>query len=443
MNYSVDSLRSCMEGAIPSMIATVDENGVPNLAYLSQVQYVDQRHVALTFQFFNTTRRNILVNPNATMMLIDPETAEIFRMSVRYQRTETSGPLFESMKAKLAGIASHSGMSEVFKLRGSDIYEVLHIERSPGKALPRTVPRQNWLPVLRKTTTQLACCAGLGELFDETLNILQRELSIDHTMILMLDERGRKLYTVASRGYENTGVGSEIPVGHGVIGVAARERIPIRISYKTSDYSYGKAVRDSAAAHGVGELEDSIPMPGLADCHSQMAVPIISGTRLHGILYVESSQDLRFNYDDEDGLMTLATHMALAIPPLAAQAGVEAALPSIKHSAPSGQPMVVRHFRADHSVFLDNDYLIKGVAGAILWRLVQDFVDTGRDTWSNRELRLDPKLGLPDIADNLEARLVLLQRRLADRQACVRMERAGRGRFRLSVSRPLTLQEVT
>ena len=63
---TLDSLRLCMEGAIPSMIATVDEHGVPNLAYLSQVQYVDQRHVALSFQFFNTTRRNILVNPRAT-----------------------------------------------------------------------------------------------------------------------------------------------------------------------------------------------------------------------------------------------------------------------------------------------------------------------------------------------------------------------------------------
>lgn len=105
--------------------------------------------------------------------------------------------------------------------------------------------------------------------------------------------------------------------------------------------------------------------------------------------------------------------------------------------------MRVRHYAADHSVFLDDDYLIKGVAGAIFWRLVQDYVQAGRDSFSNRELRLDPNLCLPELGDNLEARLLLLQRRLAERCACVQMERTGRGRFRLQVSRPLQLQAAS
>jgi len=437
----LENLRNCLEGAIPSMLATCDANGLPNLAYLSQVQYVDPTHVALTFQFFNTTRRNILANPNGTLMMIDPETAGIYRLKVRYQRTETEGPLFESMKAKLAGIASHTGMDDVFKLRGSDIYEVLAIEQSPGKVLGPRFPRANWLPILRQAATRLAACADMNTLFDETLNILEQQLAIHHAMILMLDERGSRLYTVASRGYANTGVGSEIPVGHGVIGVAARERTPIRITYRTSDYAYGKAVRDSAVALGM-QLEQAIPMPGLADCHSQLAVPIAAGERLHGILYVESPQDFRFCYEDEDGLMTIATHMALAIPQLATVDATADDAPAATAPTPLGPPVQIKHYSADHSVFLNDDYLIKGVAGAIFWRLVQAYTSEGRDTFSNRELRLDPALGLPDIADNLEARLVLLQRRLADREACVRMEKAGRGRFRLVVNQPLSLHDL-
>jgi hypothetical protein len=93
-------------------------------------------------------------------------------------------------------------------------------------------------------------------------------------------------------------------------------------------------------------------------------------------------------------------------------------------------------------VFIDDDYLIKGVAGAIFWKLASDHVRLGRTEFSNRELRLDPAIQLPDVSDNLEARLLLLQRRLAEYGPHLRIEKTGRGRFRLRVGRPLELQEV-
>ena len=39
----------------------------------------------------------------------------------------------------------------------------------------------------------------------------------------------------------------------------------------------------------------------------------------------------------------------------------------------SGRPLLVRRFEADQSVFLGDDYLIKGVAGAILWKLLDSY----------------------------------------------------------------------
>jgi hypothetical protein len=199
-------------------------------------------------------------------------------------------------------------------------------------------------------------------------------------------------------------------------------------------------------------------------------VPILAGQSLYGVLYVESPQDLRFSYDDEDLLQVLAQHFGWMARSFAAEAacepGMEASsfgalpLPAGEAAAQSGpetaaeaetpaaapaavgRPLQVRYFPTDHSVFLDEDYLIKGLAGAILWRLVQTLQHEGRDQFSNRELRLDPRLALPEVADNLEARLVLLQRRLAERSDSVRMRKTGRGRFALEVSRPLRLVAV-
>jgi GAF domain-containing protein len=442
---TVDAIRDCLEGAMPAMVATCAADGTPNVSYVSQVNYVDAQHVALTFQFFNKTRENVIANPRAAVLAVNPQTAARYRLELQYLRTETEGPLFECMKAKLAGIASHTGMVGVFRLRGADVYRVLDIAQVPGKVLPAQTPRRNLLASLRACAQVFTRSADLAVLLEDLLAALATHLDISHAMVLMFDAPGRRLYTVASRGYPQSGVGSEIALGCGVIGVAAEQRTPIRISHMTAEYSYGRAMRESAELAGLGaRLETAIPLPGLADSRSQLAAPIVAGGNLLGVLYVESPQDLRFTYDDEDALVALAAQLGTAIRALqeAEAAPGPAAGPEPKPSPAGGAPVQVRHFAADDSVFLGDDYLIKGVAGAILRKLVADYLREGRTEFTNRELRLDPSIRLPDLSDNLEARLVLLHRRLAERSGALLLEKSGRGRFRLRVNRPLQLVEV-
>jgi adenylate cyclase len=441
----LDALRACLEGAVPSLVATCAADGAPNLTYVSHVHYVDRAHVALSFQFFNKTRANILANPRATVYLIDPYTAARYILHVRYLRTESDGPLFERMKAYLSGIASHTGMSGVFKLQGADVYQVLEIEHLPGPEMQPPAPRCGLLGAVRAASSLLASASDLHTVLDDVLGLLEHDLGIVHSMVLLL-ERGRgRLYTVASRGYPASGVGSEIPLGHGIIGVAAREGTSIRISHGTSEYAYGRTTRERAAREGFEQLIDTeIPLPGLAAPGSQVAVPLRVGGCTVGVLFVESPDDARFSWEDEDALVAIAAQLGTTIALLqqAAEANDEPPTAAERRAAPRGAPITVRHYAVDNSVFIGDDYLIKGVAGAIFRKLVHDYVALGRTDFTNRELRLDPSIRLPDITDNLEARLILLVRRLQERGAEIRVERTGRGRFRLSAERPLLLVEA-
>jgi adenylate cyclase len=449
MNVPLDSIRGCLEGGVPSLLASCARDGVPNLTLVSQVHYVDPEHVALSFQFFNKTYENVRANPQATAYVADAETGASYRLRLRYLRTEESGPLFESMKAKLAGIASHTGMSGVFLLRGSDLYRVLEVERVPGPEGPRRRARCNPMSAVRRISERLAAHSDLGTLLDDTLAALEEQLGIRYAKVLLLEAgrtRAPRLYTVATRGYATSGVGSEIGMGEGVIGTAAAYRTPIRISHFSAEYTYGRAVREQVVARGLADqLETEIPLPGLPEPASQLAVPIVLGGQLAGVLYVESPEDMRFSYDDEDALVAVATQLGMAIAVLqqaddAQNEDIPVAITAANEGR--GTPAIVRVYRANDSVFIDDDYLIKGVAGSIFVRLVRDFTVSGRTEFSNRELRLDPALRLPDIGDNLEARLILLQRRLAERCDFMRITKTGRGRFHFDVKRPIKLVEV-
>ena len=445
MTPSLESIRACLEGVVPSLVATCAADGVPNLTYVSQVHHVDRRHVALSFQFFNKTRENILANPRATVFLIDPHTAARYVLQVRYLRTETSGGLFERMKAHLAGIASHTGMAGVFKLQGADVYEVLGIEHLPGPELAPPPERSGLLGAVRHVSTLLASASDLHTILDDVLAVLESDLGIAHAMVMLIDRSHERLFTVASRGYPASGVGSEIALGHGVIGVAAREGTAIRITHGTSEYAYSRTMRERAERHGLAELlETEIPLPGLPAPGSQLAVPLrVSGCTV-GVLFVESPQEARFRWEDEDALVAIAAQLGTTIVVLqqAADASDDAPARAEHAPTPRGTPLVVRHYAADHSVFIGDEYLIKGVAGAIFRKLVRDFLVEGRTDFTNRELRLDPSIRLPDITDNLEARLILLVRRLQERGPDIHIEKTGRGRFHLAVRRPLTLTEV-
>lgn len=438
----IDQLRASLEGVVASVMATCDANGVPNVSMISQVHYVDTERVALSYQFFNKTRRNLLATRRATVQITDPQTYQHHRLELEYLETRTTGPLFERMKAQLAGIASHHGMEDVFRLLGADIFRIVPIEAVPGLPPAARPASRPLLAAARRSCAALDACTDLEDLLDTATLGLERDFGIAHSILLLVEEGEERLYAVASRGYPTSGAGAEVAFGEGVIGVAAREAVPIRIGHMTREYRYGAAIGSMARRAGiVAEAQRIIPFPGLVAPRSQIALPIVVSGRVLGVLFGESEVMMCFSYDEEDALALVASHLGARMA-LLRQDPVEEDDAVPVATGLREKAVRVRHFPFDQSVFLDNDYLIKGVAGAILWRLLSVHAETGRTDFSLRELRVDPALRLPAHADNRDARLILLRRRLEERKACIQLQKSGRGRVSLSVPKGLTLEEA-
>jgi hypothetical protein len=301
---------------------------------------------------------------------------------------------------------------------------------------------------LAQLSARLARCPDLDSLVESALAALDELFGYRHSLLLLVDEAGDRLYTIASHGYDAEGVGSEVRMGEGVIGMVAERAESMRVGNLRQMLAYARSVRRVYEQRGGEAPGREIPLPGLARAESQVAVPAMVLGQLVGVLVIESAERVAFRTEDEALLGVVATLVASAIEidwaheRAAGETG--AGEVTTRPAVPPPSPAVtrVRFFAVDGSTFLDGDYLIKGVAGRVLWVLLGHHAREGRVDFTNKEVRLDPSLELPEFRDNLESRLILLKRRLDERDAPIRIEKTGRGRFRLLVDGDLRLEEV-
>jgi GNAT superfamily N-acetyltransferase len=212
----------------------------------------------------------------------------------------------------------------------------------------------------------------------------------------------------------------------------------VRITDLSRGQRYVQAVRAMAG------VEDAapIPLPALDKPLSQIALPLVARGRLVGVLFSESTQRFTFRHRDEEALIVIAAHLATALSFLSEEReraetnGREKADAPVDQagSLPAGRRIAVRFYPRDGSLFVDDDYLIRGVPGRLLLHFLEDYARTGKRDFLNREIRRDRRLQLPDFKDNLETRLILLRRRLEEKAGPITLERADRGRLRLTLA---------
>jgi hypothetical protein len=428
---ALNEIRDCFEGVIPSVIATLDGTGIPNVSYLSQVHLVDAEHVALSNQFFSKTKRNVEETGRATLLVVNGRTGDQYELGLLFEGASREGDAFDRIATHLKASEAPEGLA--WHLRSADVYRVLDCRPIPN---PPDVPPapDDWaerdaLAAAAQLSARMARETDPDPMLDLALDGLTDALGFSHAMLLILDERGKQLTTLGSRGYAMGGVGSEVALGEGAIGVAAAQGCTVRLC----DMSRGRRFAAAVLATGGADAARSIPLPGLADPQSQLAVPLISMGKVRGVLFAEDARRFRFRQSEEDALVMIASQLAASL--RLAELENAAAPPKMNPPATTQGPQFhVRYHNFDDSLFIDGNYVIKGVPGRLLLHFLQAYAQTGRTDFTNRELRLDGTLRLPDLKDNLETRLILLRRRLAEKGSPVQLSRPGRGHIRLELS---------
>lgn len=120
-------IKQALEGVFPSYIMTVSKDGFPTNTSLSQVCYVDERHIALPVQTYSKTCKHIKEVPDMYAEVVDPVTLKNWNLELKYLSTVEQGPIFEKMAVKLAKLFSLVDMEDLFYLKGAEIYEVLAV----------------------------------------------------------------------------------------------------------------------------------------------------------------------------------------------------------------------------------------------------------------------------------------------------------------------------
>lgn len=455
LEVPLESLAVCFQGLLPAQLYTCSADGVPNAAYLSHVEYVDPAHVALSHQFFNKSRRNVAENPRALVSIVDPDTGQGYRLRLRFVRAETEGPLFERMALRIEAIASYCGLKGVFRLRAADVYEVLSVVESPEERgtgadrrdhEPRPADPVFTLRALQDLALRIQRADSLEALVDSILAGLEESLGFRQSMILVPAEEPGLLVTVATHGYPEDGAGAELRVGEGLAGIVAEARKPIRISGLLRGMLYALAMHKEADGTA-GRPRPRIPLPGLPSPESQLGVPLLVRDELVGVLVVESEIAYRFHEEDKATIELLGSYLAIAIQNMqlrerSLDPTAEPPAPSVALPPPPELRTVrqVVYYAADETVLVDGEYLVRSLPARILWRLLTIQSETGRAEFTNRELRLDKSLQLPELRDNLETRLILLRRRLEQKCPGIRLVPLCRGRFAIELAVPVRLE---
>ena len=252
------------------------------------------KDITAVFQIINEHTRQVVENPIArvlredTVVGIAPHTLLIARDGVERPIDNSSTPL-RAPRGSLLGVVL------VFR----DITERKHAEATRARLVAEVERRRRETEMLADLAQSLSASLDLDTVLQRVVAGAQ-ELCASERAILMLREPDSDVLTAryAVGAPQMAYAGLRIESGKGMGGQVMRTARPWRTDHYATDPRFSKEYLAGTWAGG------NI---------SVLAVPILTGTRVDGVFYVSNPPFHSFTDRDEELLVRLATHAAIAI----------------------------------------------------------------------------------------------------------------------------------
>ncbi|MCB0165860.1 MAG: GAF domain-containing protein [Anaerolineae bacterium] len=155
------------------------------------------------------------------------------------------------------------------------------------------------LQTVAAVSTKVATTLDEQKLLQEVVDLTQSQFNLYHAHIYLLNDAGDKL---------------ELVVGSGEVGrQMVTETRSIALDHAASIVARTARNREGIIANDVGQDVDFLPHPLLPETQSEMAVPMIAGSRLIGVFDVQADEVDRFTEQDIQIQTVLAAQIAVAL----------------------------------------------------------------------------------------------------------------------------------
>ena len=185
---------------------------------------------------------------------------------------------------------------------------------SDAKTLAKQLERRNKeIEIIERVASQISKTLNLDAIAKTMLISMEEYFGFKHSMILLLDSSESALKVIATHGYQEEGIGAQVKIGVGVIGMVAKKKKLMRMANLGAQKQYMQAIKQQIQPSEDTVVTDEISLPGLKNAESQVAIPMLMEDELIGVFSVESDQVNIFDKSDELIIKILANQTANAL----------------------------------------------------------------------------------------------------------------------------------